>query len=108
MRPIVIVAFAALTASAQAGQVYPGSAAAGAIEGGERAQLQNLVMQCVRACGQDGYCQAQCLAPLSHQGPPRYQYQAPATPAPMTDYACVSTMQRAGQDWGMAMRMCTH
>ena len=113
MKHVVMIVVLLFGELAQAGGIYPGSVSQGATDAQMNIELQQLVRQCVQACGQDGYCQGRCLAPLANtQATPRYQQMPEYNPswpnaAPTTNYACVAAMQRAGYGMGQSMQMCT-
>lgn len=70
---------------------------------------------CIKACGQDGRCQAACIAAGksgNNDQQLQMQTESPQTQpqpqhVPVTDYTCVQFAQRRGLSYAAAMAECT-
>lgn len=69
---------------------------------------EQMVRDCVNACGQDGRCQAQCLASGYDQDNRPTEPRQAVPQAPRTDYSCVDASMKSGLTWGQSMQVCTH
>lgn len=84
----------------------------GASQGYLNFEQQQMVRNCIQACGQDGNCQAQCIAagqPQQNQ-PQQYQPQQnqPQPPPLRTDFKCVSDCTAKGYQYQLCRQRCSY
>ena len=81
----------------------------GAAQGYLDFQRQQQVRDCIKACGQDGQCQASCIAAGNAQPTPQQppQYQTPPPRAPKTDFSCMSICTNAKYPYAQCQMQCT-